>query len=304
MSLWHRHATVLRTLVVVVVVLTISAPPCNARDPCLQPFGPCSIWNLPLGADARLVPAKIARRGDETPQLSVDPDVLVLGGERCGAAAAPLTPVVLSSGGGAGRCIAAPASAARPFFTAPIPSEFIVPDCDPRGSCGWPWDDSQNYAAALLDRDQDTVHQIQPFERCTGGGPATAAHPYPSVSLHDDSLNSSFGAHGGSAMSSIGGTLRLGELTPTGGSGPRHALKIELNARNYFYMPCFRFPAQTCDGYQMHEHLRLIAALVLLVSVVGAGCVATTCGFLPAPAPAASDTATALLGGTVSERSL
>jgi hypothetical protein len=132
----------------------------TARDACLQPFGPRSIWNLPLGADARLVPAAIHERDHRFPQLSVDPDVLVLSSspgsaaapERCGGGGgggrggggggtAPVTPVVHSSGDGWGsdkgeRCAAATVGgAARPFFSAPIPKDFIVPDCQPRGSC-------------------------------------------------------------------------------------------------------------------------------------------------------------------------
>ena len=42
--------------------------------------------------------------------------------------------------------------------------------------------------------------------------------------------NSSWGAHGGSHLSSIGGTIRRGELLP--GAPPiRHALKLMLWAR-------------------------------------------------------------------------
>jgi hypothetical protein len=176
-----------------------------ARDPCRQPFGPRSIWNLPLGVDARLVPAGIRPRDPRFPYLSVDPDVLVLNGERCGAGAAPVTPVVRAAGGWdpSGRCEPASGPQENTYFSAPIPRDFIVPDCTPRGSCGWPWDDTQNYAAAVLDADQKTLHQIQPFERCVAGGPATAAYPYPPVSLYDDTLNSTFGAHGGSQFSSI-----------------------------------------------------------------------------------------------------
>jgi hypothetical protein len=253
------------------------------RDPCLQPFGPRSIWNLPLGAGAQLVPASIHKRDGEFPYLSVDPDVIVLSGARCGGGAAPLTPVVRASGDWGrskpSRCTAVGDSARNAFFSAPIPRNFTVPDAAlckwPRdGSCSWPWDDTQNYAAALLDADQDTVHQIQPFERCTVDGPATAADPYPTVSLHDDTLNSTFGAHGGSAFSSIGGTLRLGELLPDRAPyGPRHALKIELDASNYFYKPCFKFPAKRCDGYQMHQEIRVWAGLLLLACGAVAGCV-------------------------------
>jgi hypothetical protein len=61
-----------------------------------------------------------------------------------------------------------------------------------------------------------------------------------------------YGAHGGSGLSAIGGTLRLGELTPT--SGPiRHALKVNIfGKKNIFYdaeTRGFRWPAKRADGY-------------------------------------------------------
>ena len=61
------------------------------------------------------------------------------------------------------------------------------------------------------------------------------------------------GAHGGSMLSSIGGTIRLGELRPN--SGPmRHALKINIYGAKNFYKcrkkeECNRWPAPASDGY-------------------------------------------------------
>jgi hypothetical protein len=53
-------------------------------------------------------------------------------------------------------------------------------------------------------------------------------------------------------MSSIGGSLRVGELRPNG-QGPRHALKLDLDAYQLFYdcatgSDCWRWPANTADG--------------------------------------------------------
>ena len=60
------------------------------------------------------------------------------------------------------------------------------------------------------------------------------------------------GAHGGSGMSSIGGTIRLGELVPNGII--RHALKVNLYAQKYLAYnedetPGYRWPAIRADGY-------------------------------------------------------
>jgi hypothetical protein len=54
------------------------------------------------------------------------------------------------------------------------------------------------------------------------------------------------GAHGGTYLSSIGGTIRLGELVP--GGVIRHALQIDLNGSNYFNSTTrYRWPASDSD---------------------------------------------------------
>ena len=59
----------------------------------------------------------------------------------------------------------------------------------------------------------------------------------------------------GSGLSALGGAIRVGELLPT--TGPiRHALKLELFAKQYYYWKvgtttnetCWRWPAIACDG--------------------------------------------------------
>ena len=78
--------------------------------------------------------------------------------------------------------------------------------------------------------------------------------PYPgflagwNVSVFGDGAN---GAHGGSFLSSIGGTIRGGELTA---GVIRHALKLEVYGHDYYWNgvfgpPCYTWPALACDGY-------------------------------------------------------
>ena len=99
---------------------------------------------------------------------------------------------------------------------------------------------NNNAMAVLLSHDNKTIVQMQPAYRCgfhpapllarwgnlTDGGPQR----FPNVtSILGDGM---YGAHGGSGLSSIGGSIRLGELlatTPPIG----HALKIELS--NWYY---------------------------------------------------------------------
>ena len=96
--------------------------------------------------------------------------------------------------------------------------------------------------------------QFQPLVRCTAGSPILGLHfflttPPANVSILGDGI---WGAHGGSHLSSIGGTVRKGELLPSAPPIP-HALKLMLWAERYYWpgnltVPCFRWPATNCDG--------------------------------------------------------
>lgn len=83
--------------------------------------------------------------------------------------------------------------------------------------------------------------------------------PYPQFPsnfvVHGESLNETgiLGGHGGSALSSIGGTIRIGELT---GDAPiNHALKVNVWASQYLSYdadsetPGYRWPAIKADSY-------------------------------------------------------
>eukprot|EP01044_Picomonas_judraskeda_P016876 COSAG03_NODE_3073_length_2248_cov_2.164728_2_plen_253_part_00 len=104
------------------------------------------------------------------------------------------------------------------------------------------------------------VVQMQPLYRCAPGAPILALWHGPSEMASDHHVQSlwgdgTFGAHGGSGLSSLGGQIRLGELNE---SAPpiSHALSFELFAHLWYYCrdhtnrsSCFRWPATTADGY-------------------------------------------------------
>ena len=93
---------------------------------------------------------------------------------------------------------------------------------------------TSNNAAAILRPDNVTLIDTQPLVRCsTGSGPIMSLAPqFPDSNIRLDSGN--HGAHGGSGLSAIGGTVRLGELLPA--ADPiRHSLKLQLWAHNYYY---------------------------------------------------------------------
>lgn len=99
---------------------------------------------------------------------------------------------------------------------------------------------------------QLTLLQLQPVYRCAPGSPLLARfgndtdgcpQNFPNVTsiLGDGAL----GAHGGSGLSSVGGTIRLGELLPN--APPiRHALKLELSGTHHYFGA---YPLQNATAY-------------------------------------------------------
>ena len=201
----------------------------TSRDPWLWPFAQTSIWNMPIGSGAQYVPAKLGR-ADE---VIVDTNLLYKV-----PAGAPERKVYRSAEW-IDRCN--PNTRLEQFAwtkrkTMPIPDDLVVPDAN------------SNNASAFLLADGRTLVQVNPLARCQAGGPAFGEFS-PDVDIYGPGIE---GGHGGSGMSSIGGTLRKGELT---GSGPiRHALKITLQASRYVApkrdgTDGYRWPALRADGY-------------------------------------------------------
>jgi hypothetical protein len=208
------------------------------RNKYKWPFASDSIWNVPIGSDARYVPAGI---GVATAMgMTVDEDVIVQRPQ------APLKPVVVNDAGwerGKTRC-----GSLKPGETVypdpvPIPADFAT---DP-GYLG----ETPNMSAAILMPDGQTIRQTQPFHVCGKGGTVTSQYRFPDENIGIGAGIA--GAHGASGMSSIGGTVRVGELVP--GSTIHHALKINLFGRlNYYYdrreaTAGYRWPARSADGY-------------------------------------------------------
>src|SRR5437879_12781287 len=129
-----------------------------------------------------------------------DADLLVL------EPSAPATTVYANSDDwGAGTRCSAQGGA---LFTAPIPADFVVPGSHQ----GNPDGDTPNAAAAILAADGHTIIQTQPFARCAGL-PPVSNYMYPNEDIYGTGVT---GAHGGAGLSSVGGTVRLGELVPAG----------------------------------------------------------------------------------------
>lgn len=207
--------------------------PC--RNPRIWPFISTSIWNTPIGTDAIFHDPGIFRSPFPLPDnFFADDDYFIVTIDDD-----PQTPW-----------------RDQGWWTE-------EPHCNIKGevvgSIKFPHDltitQGGNNAAAILQPDNHTILNTQPLYRCTPGGPILSFFINPHKFDDIVSGHGTWGAHGGSGLSSIGGTIRLGELLPN--SPPiRHALKLQLFALEYYYdqHPGFVWPASNCDGYAFDQN--------------------------------------------------
>lgn len=189
---------------------------------------------MPIGSNAQYVPANIKQATSWG--MTEDEDIIILTPN------APLTAIMKSEAGwdsSKDRCKATGGM----IQEAPIPADYVL------GSSGG----TPNNSAAILAEDGRTFLQNQPFVRCEAGGSASSWYTFPNEDLYGLGM---YGAHGGSGLSSIGGTIRLGELVP-GGNIP-HVMKVNLFAdRNLYYSDAdggYRWPAPTDDSYAANNY--------------------------------------------------
>ncbi len=200
------------------------------RDPYKWPFASNSIWNMPIHNNAVYTTVNIPAPTGYG--VTADEDVIIL------KPTSPITAINTNTAdwSTADRC---PATGAN-LMNVPIPGNFIYSSATWLGS-------TPNAGVAVLMPDGVTIKNTQPFARCTASGAASSHYNYPDNNLTTDGIQ---GAHGGSGMSVIGGSIRLGELLP--GSVIRHALKMNID-KHYLYYDAttqgYRWPALKADGY-------------------------------------------------------
>ena len=215
----------------------------TSRDARLWPFRADSIWNMPRGASATLIPAGLGATGN----IYADDDVVIMAPD------APLTPVYTNYKDWSDPTPGARCAAEGPLITnLPIPTALVLPD---EGK-------TPNMSAAVLLADGRTIYQTQPMHRCVAGSYATSHYAFQS----DDIITGTgqYGAHGGSNLSSLGGTIRVGELRP--GTTIRHALKLAIDAGRFIAYNNdgtrgYRWPAAVADGYAASRYAGSISAL-------------------------------------------
>lgn len=220
------------------------------RNPLYWPFAQNSIWNTPIGSSAVYVAANLPAIPDDptdqtaaewSPMPNIDEERIVL------TPTAPITTIEFSNAGWNNtrdRCIATGGTIAGLPVTVPMPASYVLG--------GTP---QKNNGAAFLMPDRRTLIQTQPLARCVAGGPATSIARLTDGGVDADIFgNGRVGAHGGSKLSTLGGTIRRGEMRP-GSRGPRHALKVLVYEKMDFHNcdgtaqnPCFRWPAFVADS--------------------------------------------------------
>lgn len=193
---------------------------------------------MPIGSGAVFVPARldsIPGADSRAPMPQADVERIVLKPD------APLASVYYSDAGWSkkSRCTSTGGLLAQ----VPVPPDYVV-----RSSM-------ENNAAVFLARDGRTLLQMQPYTRCAKGGPATSLVHFPAVDIYGDGEH---GSHGGSGLSALGGSLRIGELRP-GMAAPRHALKVNVYARQSLHKcdkrtECYRWPATHADDYAVGHY--------------------------------------------------
>ncbi len=201
------------------------------RDPRTWPYAPTSIWNHPLGAEGERVPLPVAPP-EQT--LAVEEDLIVMAPD------SPPRPLLEhdAAWSGRSRCDSTTGRVLAPAV--PIPEGWHT---DP-GYVG----STPNHSAAILMPD-GTVLETQPLHVCADG---TVVSQYAPEAWREGSLRSDGrgapGSHGGSDLSALGGTIRLGEWVP-GAEVIPHVLKIELWADEYLsrHAGGHRWPAWNAD---------------------------------------------------------
>ncbi|MEK7951881.1 GDSL-type esterase/lipase family protein [Luteolibacter soli] len=195
-----------------------------SRDPWLWPFASDSIWNMPLGSGAVLVPAGLNSNGG----VAIDPEILAR-----------------TNPGAPQREIFAPAGwetregGSQSLGTAGFNDDLIVPDARKN------W--TPNYSAAVLQPDGFTVENLGPICRPREGSPVWA-YRFPKTDLRGDGIT---GSHGGSGLSALGGSIRRGELLDE--QPIRHAIKVNIFCEKFTYFgkerAGFRWPSDRADSY-------------------------------------------------------
>ena len=201
----------------------------NVRDPFLWPFSSDSIWNMPIGSNAKYVHAGLEDEmyytGDEEYIFKIDDND-------------PVRNIY-----GAVNWLDRDSNRDYPQGSMKIADDILMPD-----SVLEPYS-TPNNCTTFIQPDGRTLLQLEPFTRTTVGGDVFGWRT-PDQDIYSQGI---YGSHYGTLLSSLGGSIRKGELV--GDEPIRHALKIEMQNTKYHYWdsnsptPGYTWPATRTDGY-------------------------------------------------------
>jgi hypothetical protein len=230
------------SVIIVLAVNSVNTAQPSKRDKFLWPFSSTSIWNMPIGSNAKYIPANIGKAH----YAGVDQEYFFKL-----QAKDPMRPVYAPGAWGEGRC-----TGTQPVgISLPVPDNLIVKDASKK-----PFS-TPNNASAFLMPNGKTLVQLGPLARCQPGGSIYGWRFYRDEDIYGQGIG---GSHFGSGLSAIGGSIRKGELT---GKQPiRHALKVVIWGEKYLYysskVPGRRWPAELADGNAANQYHGKNPALV------------------------------------------
>lgn len=173
-------------------------------------------WNTAIGSDAKYAFANIS----SAQHVTVDPDWFIVTPPSNWSEVPWFAPHSWDQ-----RC----GTSDRFFGYVKLAPGMIVPDATMHPHS------TPNNAAAILQPDGETILNTNPIARCVENGPLFGGKTPAGLNQSIYGVGQ-FGGHGGSGLSSIGGTIRRGELLPGAGPIP-HALKWEFWGARFYYKP-------------------------------------------------------------------
>ncbi len=227
------------------------------RSAARWPLAATSIWNTPVGSTARYTAfyattddhgGRASAPGIQGPGIALSPTGAVRTGSGVNAgldvswiytakASDPLVTVHQQQAWGPGRCASATTAHTSGADLTPLrlhlPDAVVIPDASGGAT--------PNNSAAIIQPD-GTVAQFNVAARCSAGAddftatPAWQLNPLDPASAHADAQLTgagTYGGHGGSGLSALGGTLTAADITSR--APIHHALSLDINAAEYLY---------------------------------------------------------------------
>lgn len=221
----------------------------QSRDKYTQPFACDSIWNMPIGANAKYVDAYIGSKG-----VGVDTDWFIITQE-----SDPAVPTYMPGSWSSDRCTGTQVQQQAQWHPEAgellkVPKNLIIEDAKVNFT--------PNNSSAFLKPDGRTLVSFNVTTRCQEGAPLYGVW-FGQQDIYGDGID---GGHGGSGMSSIGGSIRKGELLNN--KPIRHALKMVIWGKWLHYnfsssTPGRRWPARLADANAAYQYQGSNPALVM-----------------------------------------